>query len=236
MREITPEEQMAFQERMQEKEAASDPNSVYADSLRDEKVRNVIAQLNPDLLIVQIENRIRGNRWNYQTEIWEPISKDAPQISEELVQNFISFLNPYLTQNTSLSNYSADEINNIMAMIIDYIKDDLTDNGERYGLTKKEFITIEKECKLLVPIFNNGILTYSYDKITMPQKVYIGDEITDYNQFTRIGNIICMSVFSVLKQAQNGMLASRIFKALSVRETLDGGQKKSALDVVKFWK
>ena len=32
-----------------------------------------------------------------------------------------------------------------------------------------------------------------------------------------------------------GMLASRIFKALRVTESLNGGEKKSKVDFLKFW-
>jgi hypothetical protein len=113
MQEITPQQEMAFQERMQQQQIDSNPNSVYADAAREEKIANVISQLNPELLLVDIEHRIRGEKKDHYTESWIPINKDK-LISEELVQNYIAFLNVYLTQNNSLSNFSPEEINNIM--------------------------------------------------------------------------------------------------------------------------
>ena len=71
--------------------------------------------------------------------------------------------------------------------------------------------------------------------IKIKQEIQIGEERTDYNKLTRIGHIVCQSTFSVLKQAQNGMLASRIFKALRVSETLNAGEGKSKMDFLKFW-
>jgi hypothetical protein len=47
--------------------------------------------------------------------------------------------------------------------------------------------------------------------------------------------MVCQSTFSVLKQAQNGGLASRIFKALRVTENLNESGKKSKMDFLKFW-
>ena len=170
----------------------SDPNSLYADTMREEKIRNVISQINPDNLMVDIEHRLRGFRKNQFTNQWERTS-GSKRISEELISNFTSFLGSILTQNTSLSNFSADEINNIMAMVITYVKNDLADNEVKYGIEG------------------------------------------DYNEMTRIGNIICMSVFSTLKQAQNGMLVKRIFSALRINESTNQQKPRSALSDFKFW-
>lgn len=236
MQELTPQQQMNFEREMQNEQLESNPNSVYADSMREEKIKNVIAQLNPELLLEEIEHRIRGEKRNYYTDQWEPISKEGRVISEELVQNYVSFLNAYLTQNNSLSNFSADEINNIMAVVIDYVKDDLSDNAVRYGLTKKEVMTIHGKGKKLVPYTDDEGITYQrYQEFPIEVEVPVGEEMTDYNEFNRIGHIVCQSTFAVLKQAQNGMLASRIFRALRVSETLNPGAQKSKLDFLKFW-
>ncbi len=171
---------------------ASDPNSLYADTMREEKIRNVISQINPDNLMVDIEYRLRGFRKNQFTNQWEK-SSGSKEVSEELLSNFTSFLGSILTQNTSLSNFSADEINNIMSMIITYIRDDLADNEDKYGITG------------------------------------------DYHEMTRIANILCMTVFSTLKQAQNGMLVKRVFSALKINEALNQQKPKGALSDFKFW-
>jgi len=171
-----------------------DPNSIYSDYMREEKVKNILSQLNPDSLVEDIEHRIRGEKRNTFTHQWEKISENTKPINELLISNYISFLGSILNQNTSLSNYSANEINNIMSMIIEYLTDDLTDNDERYGLKG------------------------------------------NYNEMTRIGNIICISTFSVFKRALNGQEARRIFSSLRVTESLSPQpQKKGILDFLKFW-
>jgi hypothetical protein len=237
MQELSPQQEMAFQREMQDRQQSGDPNSVYADSLRDEKIKNVIAQLNPELLLQEIEHRIRGEMKNHITDKWELISKDAKPVSEELVQNYIAFLNVYLTQNNSLSNYSTDEINNVMGVVIDYIRDDLSDNAEKYGLTNKRTMKITVTNKILTPYVNplTGVVSMKETPIQVVETRCIGEELTDYNQFNKIGHIVCQSTFAVLKQAQNGMLAQRIFKALRVSETLNDGGGKSKMDFLKFW-
>jgi hypothetical protein len=239
MQEYNPRQEVDFQKELIQAKQDGDPATVYADSMREDKIRNVIAQINPELLLSEIEHRIRGEKKEYSGGVeigWIPVSKNKELVSEELVQNYIAFLNAYLTQNNSLSNFSPEEINNIMEVIIDYIKDDLTDNGERYGLTKKKRITINRTVKIIKPKTNNdGTITMKEYPIEVKEEIETGDEITDYNEMTKIGHIVCQSTFSVLKQAQNGMLASRVFKALRVTESLNQGGEKSKLDFLKFW-
>ncbi len=112
----------------------NDPNAIYADTLRKEGTANLLDQLNPDNLLVDIEHRIRGEKKDPYSGQWVPISKVQTPISEELVSNFISFLGAILNQNTSMSNFSADEINNMMEMIVTYVGIDLDVNDAKYGI------------------------------------------------------------------------------------------------------
>lgn len=121
-------------EDMLKKEERNNPNILYADAMREEKVRNVISQLDPSGLLEDIEHRLRGEKFNPITQEWESISKNDKRLSEKLISRFISFLGSILNQNTTLSNYSVREVNNRMEMVIDFLKDDLSDNDEEYGI------------------------------------------------------------------------------------------------------
>ncbi len=116
------------------KQQDNDPNALYADSMREEKVANVISQLDPQNLLEEIEHRLRGEKFNKLTKEWEPIGDYSIPMSEKLISRLMSFLGAVLNQNTTLSNYSIPEINNRMEMVIDYIRDDLSDNDKEYGL------------------------------------------------------------------------------------------------------
>lgn len=170
-------------------------SSLYADTIREEKVTNILAQINPDNLLADIEYRIRGYKKNTLTGEWEKINPKSRNISEDLVANFMSFLGSVLNQNTSMSNFSSGEINTIMEHIIEYVADDLTVNDEKYNI------------------------------------------VGDYQEMSRIGNIITMTVFAVLKRSQNGMEARRVFAALKITESLtQSPQQKGVLESMKFWK
>ena len=116
------------------KQQESDPNALYADNMREEKVANVIAQLDPQNLLEGIEYKLRGQKFNKETQEWENIGNVKININEVLISRLMSFLGSVLNQNTTLSNYSINEINNRMELVIDYIRDDLSDNDVEYGL------------------------------------------------------------------------------------------------------
>lgn len=112
----------------------NDPNVLFAESMKEEKTANILSQISPDNLLTEIEHRIRGEKKNEFTKAWEPISEGTKPISEELVTKLMSFLGSILNQNTTMSNFSAQEINNIMGMVLQYIADDLDVNAEKYEI------------------------------------------------------------------------------------------------------
>ncbi len=116
------------------KQQESNPQALYADAIREEKVANVISQLDPQNLLEEIEHRLRGEKFNKLIAAWEPIGDISIAIDERLISRLMSFLGSVLNQNTTLSNYSINEINNRMELVIDYIRDDLTDNDSEYGI------------------------------------------------------------------------------------------------------
>jgi hypothetical protein len=224
--------------RMEQNRQDQDPNSLYADYMREEKVINVIQQLNPDNLLEDIEHRIRGQKKNKFNAEWEKIdSSSNKKVSGLLIENYISFLGSLLNQNTSLSNFSNTEINNLMIMIIEHVRDDLADNAEEYGFVKNKTITINKPVEILrtVVLSDGSISKIITSKRNMDIEVII-NSTTDFNEMNRIGMIICGTTFSVFKRALNGMEARRVFGALKVTESLNqGNKKKGIMDALKFW-
>lgn len=216
----------------------SDPNSLYADYMREDKVKNIIQQLNPDNIIEDIEHRIRGEKKNRYTQEWEAISKDQKtQISEILIGRYISFLSSLLNQSTSLSNFSAREINNLMDLITDHVKFDLSDSAEEYGFVWVNEIEVKTTVKRIIrKTMPDGRVKVLLVEIPVMQKKIL-DEVTDFNEMNRVAMIICNVTWSVLKRALNGSEARRIFGALRVQESLNahGQPKKSLIDSLKFW-
>ena len=183
------------QPQQQQMSSGHDPSAIYADTMREEKITNILSQINPDNLLSDIEYRIRGYKKNTLTSEWEKINPESREINSQLVANFMSFLGSVLNQNTSMSNFSSGEINTIMEHIIEYIGDDLDVKDKEYGI------------------------------------------VGDHQEMSRIGNIVTMTVFAVLKRSQNGMEARRVFSALRITENLtQAPQQKGLTDALKFWK
>ena len=125
--------ELEYAREQQEKQIAGDPNAMYADAMREEKAANILQQINPDSLLTDIEHRIRGEKKGFQGQ-WVKISNSKGEVSEELVSDFVSFLGAILNQNTSMSNFKEQEVNNMMTMIIGWVKSNLVVNANRYGI------------------------------------------------------------------------------------------------------
>lgn len=132
---LTEDEIVRKQFQQTDQQLENDPNAIHADSMREERVGNLLEQINPDRLMIEIENRIRGKRLDPRLG-WVDIAKEKKVISELLISNFMSFLGSILNQNVSMSNFSASEINGIMELIINQITIDLTTNDEEYGIVE----------------------------------------------------------------------------------------------------
>lgn len=119
---------------MEEPQIQKTSDDVYASQLQEEKIRNVLEQIAPDNQLLDLQWRIKGYIRNPVTKMWEKVDKNAPEPDPILVSRYISYLSSILNQNTTLSNYSSSEINQVMKLVIEWLSDDLKSNGEKYGL------------------------------------------------------------------------------------------------------
>ena len=122
-----------FMRQQQQKQIDNDPQAMFNQQMTEEKTTNILQQINPDNLLADIEHRIRGEKKDFTGE-WVAISKTKEDVSEELISDFISFLGSILNQNTSMSNFSPQEINNFMELIRNWVMRHLIVNAKRYGI------------------------------------------------------------------------------------------------------
>jgi len=85
--------------------------------------------------LVELDHRLKGEIKDPETGRWIPLTETG--ITDKCRNNFLSFLNALINQNTTLSTLSPPEINNIMANVIEYVRDDLEENAENYGIGGK---------------------------------------------------------------------------------------------------
>jgi len=126
------QEQMIPQEQYQSVPVSSD--ELYANAVQEDKIKNIISQLDPENQLKEIEMRIRGYKKNVFTRDWEKIDADAPEPPKLLISRFISYLSSIMNQNTTQGNLSDRQINALMSQAINYIADELDGNSTIYNL------------------------------------------------------------------------------------------------------
>lgn len=109
-------------------------DELYANAVQEEKIRNVISQLDPENQLKEIEMRIRGYKRNVFTREWEKIDPDSPEPPRLLISRFISYLSSIMNQNTTQGNLSEMQINKLMELAINYVSDELDGNASLYNL------------------------------------------------------------------------------------------------------
>jgi hypothetical protein len=112
------------------------PSEIYAGMMQEERVKNILAQTSPDNQLEEIEWRIRGYRRDAITRDWVKIGTQH-EVSDLLVSRYIAFLSAFLNDGTRFTNLSDRNINNLMAMCIQHIIDDLDNNADEYGLVRE---------------------------------------------------------------------------------------------------
>ena len=122
-----------FSNQQLEKQLQNDPQAMYSDVLREERATNILSQIDPGNLLTDIEHRIRGEKKDVHGQ-WSKIQRSQGEVSEELVSDYISYLGSILNQNTSMSNFKEQEVNNLMELITDWVKTNFVVNAEKYGI------------------------------------------------------------------------------------------------------
>lgn len=109
-------------------------DELYANYIQEERIKNILSQLDPENQLKEIEMRIRGYKKNMITTEWEKIDPDSPEPPRLLVSRFISYLSSIMNQNTTQGNLSERQVNSIMKLSIEYISDELDSNADIYDL------------------------------------------------------------------------------------------------------
>jgi hypothetical protein len=128
------EEQYYNQPQQQYSSIPVSSDELYTNAIQEEKIRNVISQLDPENQLKEIEMRIRGYKRNVFTRDWEKIDPDSPEPPKLLISRFISYLSSIMNQNTTQGNLSERQINKLMELAIYYVADELDGNAKLYDL------------------------------------------------------------------------------------------------------
>jgi len=108
-------------------------DEVYSAIIQEKRIENILDQINPERLIVEIEWRLKGYKKNKHGG-WDLIGKQEKKVSDELITDFLSILSANLTNNTTLSNFQPDEINKLMENLIKSLIDMIREKSVEYNL------------------------------------------------------------------------------------------------------
>jgi len=111
-------------------------DEMYATSMQEDRVRNIISQISPDNQLMELQWRLKGYILDPFTREWVKIEKTVAEPSPLMVSKYVSFTSSILNQNTTLSTMQPEEINRIMKFTIEWFVDDMDTNAEIYGVNK----------------------------------------------------------------------------------------------------
>ncbi len=132
------QDQSEYEKMMIESAQQSTPvghNEEMGLDMRQERISNVLDQLDPHELLLDVERKIRGLKFDRRSGSWVAIDPKKKPVSDLLVSNMMTILSTFLNKNTTMSNFSADQINSLMDNLIEQVADDLDVNDDAYNLT-----------------------------------------------------------------------------------------------------
>lgn len=132
----TYDEVEAYNYQQAQQNARTTPEEEYASTLREERVRTLLTEIDPQNLVHTIIMGIRGYRYDKNREDWVR-RPDAAQISENFIGKVEYVLNAELALNTTFGNLQTSDVNKIMDLLIEILVSDVVVHGGEYTVTMK---------------------------------------------------------------------------------------------------
>ena len=114
-------------------------NSPIEKQFQEERVSNFLDQTSPTKSLTNIDYILRGYSFDKETNKWVKVSEGIP---EKIRLDFLQILTPHLSEDARMSNLSAEQINNIVYFVIEWIADYLEINADRFKLTEEQMTKI----------------------------------------------------------------------------------------------
>jgi len=119
------------------------PN-VMNQMMQEERVSNFISQTSPTETLERINYILKGYVYDNSAKEWIKVSEGIP---EKIRLDFLQFITPILSENVRMTNMSADQINGIMLIAIEWVVDylDIVADNEKLQeeqMTKIAFILL----------------------------------------------------------------------------------------------
>lgn len=175
------------------------------------EITNIVGQIDPQTIIDNLDHALAGEQWNKEQGQWIMNASKRPLANDACRGAIVSYLDGILNNNTTMGWVDEKKLSHIMESIIQSIKRMFVVNLEEFGFVPQG------------ESFNEG--------------VYYNRGTPDSARMTLVANMIFQVCYLVLSRALNGMESRRIFKSLSMNDTMgygmsgghEGGKKKGWL-------
>lgn len=158
-------------------------------------VRNVIAQIDPQQIIDNLNHALKGEWFSKERGEW--IATGRPLVNDACRTAVINYMTPILSNTSTMGHISEQQFSYMMESIIDDVKRLFIVNLEEFGF---------------VPPGEGYSVGIYYNRGT-----------PDSSRMTAIANMIFRAAFIVLSRSVKGIEARMIFKSLSLSENMGGG-------------
>jgi len=202
-------------------------NNPYGANEQD--ITNIVAQIDPKTIIDNLDHALKGEHFNKERGEWVMNASRKPMVNDACRSAVISYLDGILTNNTTMGNLDEKRLSLLMESIIESINRMFVSNLEEFGfvkpITKRSIIKMGGVYFLKsdneLEEYENKEIKYSTTKFSYNQ--YENKGTPDSSRMTLVSNMIYKVCFLVFTRALSGQESIRIFKSLSMNDSMSYG-------------
>jgi hypothetical protein len=215
----------------------------YDRAIQEKKVSNFISQTSPTNSLIKIDWLLKGFVYNEQNTKWEKIAAGIP---DEIRLDAIQALSPHLSEDVRMGRLAAEQINDIMESMIEWMMDYLDSKADSYIIDNngkwilKEEANQMKERQISIQGYDTEIgyvYTYNNKEYEFRDR---GARTISEEDLSKIAWIIWSAIFYTLSRARDGVERDRMYNVLKLGDNLSDYAKedksKGILDSFLPWK
>ena len=169
---------------------------VYGQGEQD--INNIVAQIDPKTIIDNLNHALKGEYFEKESAQWVKSPTGKPLVNDSCRGFVISYLDGLLTNNTTMANIDEKRLSLLMESVIETINKNFTTRLEEFGFVPK---------------------SYSYAK-----SIYQNKGTPDTATMTMVSSMVYKVCFLVFTRALKGQESIRIFKSLSMTDSMGYNQ------------
>ena len=165
-----------------------------------EDINNIIAQINPKSIIDNLNHALKGEYYEKELSEWVMNPSKKPLVNDSCRGFVVSYLDGILTNNTTMANLDEKRLSFLMESIIETINKNFATRLEEFGFVPPS-------------------TTYS-------KGIYQNKGTPDTAMMTMVSSMVYKVCFLVFTRALKGQESIRIFKSLSMTDTMGYGMQQ----------